>query len=130
MSNAETKQKPITLRYDGKQQRVVIVPDDEDRFVLSMEEAVKACRIFDRNGCLRFQDQFRALLTKLGTWVESRRDVVSQAILTAHTERLNLIRLSVLAIPDDSQQAVDCFSDPTMIWNYDLRFSPRRDGES
>jgi hypothetical protein len=68
MSHAiPTKKRPIHLKYDAG--KVVVTPEDEDRFVMASQQAVAACQnvlAFDR-----FVSQFREdFLTRLRAWCE------------------------------------------------------------
>ena len=54
---------------------------NEDRFLLTVEQAVRACKASDR--ALRFSKQFEQLLTrKLPEWIATNRASISSAHLT------------------------------------------------
>lgn len=128
----------IQLRF-GENDRVVVTPENEDRFALTMDEAVKACRAWESHQ--RFERQFRILIDVLKEWVQRHHDRVSQAHVTirdggllflvvmrkshhdetldeslteldieiANDPDLDLIRLSVLAIPNASEDNIASF---------------------
>ncbi|MBN1910116.1 MAG: hypothetical protein JW818_10280 [Pirellulales bacterium] len=150
MSAGQQNLAAITLRYDDDTGKVVIVDDREDRFMLSVAEAVRACRVYDQLGVVRFGGQFENLLNHLGDWLAKRKTKISKAVLTtrdagllflvcmrepefdesfeealtdldlsiARNNDFDLIRLSVLAIPDDSEASISCFADPDRKWTY------------
>jgi hypothetical protein len=79
---ASTASNAITLRFDDEQQRVVVHPDDSDRFVMTASEAAKALRMFDQLDVMRFHSQFQLLLNHLGTWMAKNRNKLQRGILT------------------------------------------------
>jgi len=76
------------LRFDDDQQKVVVHPDDNDRFVMSASEAAKALRMFDQLDVMKFQEQFKLLLDHLGTWFAAHGDKVARGILTRRDANL------------------------------------------
>lgn len=141
MTHAATKSSPIFLSYNDPHRDVVIEGSNEDRYVMKVEQAIRACRIFDQREVLKFDRQFRKLDERLERWVKDHDDKIEKALLTirdrgllflvcqrtpefdeelenslteldvdiATAEDLDLIQLSVLAIPDCSEEAVSCF---------------------
>ncbi len=85
---ASTTSTAITLRFDDDRQRVVVHPDDSDRFVMSASEAAKALRMFDQLDVMKFQAQFKALLDHLGTWLANHSDKVDRGIITRRDANL------------------------------------------
>ena len=82
MSEVQHTSVPIVLRYDDTQGKVIIVDDREDRFVLSVTEAIRACQIYEQLDLVRFKDQFEKLLNYLGDWLAKHKAQVSKAVLT------------------------------------------------
>ncbi len=135
---------PLQLTYRGGPDRVVITPADEDRFVLSREEAIRACQAYAEKQ--RFASQFHLLLKTLARWLSEHEDQVKQAFLTerdkgllflvvqreprydeqlendlteldlqiAQDTDLRLIPLSVLAVPDAGQEVPLTFLSPQL----------------
>jgi len=133
--------RPNILHLDCRQRdgTVVVTPADQDRFALTVEEAVKACRAYEQASA--FRHQFQILLRMLADWIGQHRDQVAEAYVTvrdagllflvvkkvpqyddaledqlteldlavAQDPNLDLIRLSVLAVPPASQEAIDSF---------------------
>jgi hypothetical protein len=89
MVEQETSTPYIQLDYrrDGS---IVVTPEDQDRFVMSMQEAVVACK--DASQVLRYSRQFsQGLLPKLTTWLQDRRASVRKAFLTVRDGGLLLV---------------------------------------
>ncbi|MCX7424487.1 MAG: hypothetical protein NTW96_02455 [Planctomycetia bacterium] len=82
MSDVQRRSATITLRYDDDKQKVIVVDAGEDRFVFSVAEAVRACRVYDQLGIVRFRGQFESLLDYLGDWLAKHKEHVSKAVLT------------------------------------------------
>lgn len=144
--NATTTEKlPIQfLRYQHQDGSVVVIPEDESRFVITVGEAIRACRAFDAQ--LQFERQFKEVLNKLGAWVTTHKAEVSRAYITsrdtgllflvvrnvveygrefedaltdldvdvAQNPNLDLVQLSVLAIPKASDESVASFLNPKL----------------
>ncbi len=142
--------KPNILRLDYQEPggTVLVVPADQDRFALTVEEAVKACRAYER--AATFQRQFKILLRMLADWIREHRANVGEAYVTvrdagllflvvkqsaayddtfedeltqldlavAQDPNLDLIRLSVLAVPPASQEGVESFLAPGFTLQY------------
>ena len=74
MTAASTTSKgPIHLQYDGGQ--VVVIPEDEDRFVLASRQAVSACQsaVLADRAISEFKTRF---LGKLHAWCQDRQNSV------------------------------------------------------
>jgi len=56
----------ILLPWSEKDKRVVIEDADEDRFSLTVEEAIEACRVYDKEKRAEFRRQFRDMLDYFG----------------------------------------------------------------
>jgi hypothetical protein len=129
----------IELHCQDRDGVVRVVPDDQDQMLLSVRDAIEACRAFDDQ--LRFGRQFDQLLQRLGEWVRERQASVRSAYLTArdfgllfllvrrggqYDEALeesltdldlevandpdySLIRLDVLAVPEVSAESLRSF---------------------
>jgi len=147
MSQA-TRPNILHLDYQQRDGTVVVVPADEDRFALTVEEAVKACRAYEQASA--FRHQFQILLRELADWIGQHRNQVAEAYVTvrdagllflvvkkspehddtledqlteldlavAQDPNLNLIRLSVLAIPPVSHEGIDSFLAPGFTLQY------------
>lgn len=91
---------PLRLLYREKARRAFIEPEDEDRFTLSVEEAIQACRMFGKFA--DFQNQYRLLLNHLGQWLHARKDRIDRALLTTRDAGL-LLLIITKATTYDSQ---------------------------
>jgi hypothetical protein len=137
----------IRLKSEGGG-HLIVVPEDQDRFVLTIEEAVKACRAYERTRS--FENQFNILLRRLAHWIDEHRDLVRIGYLTvrdagllflvvtkaaeydrkleddltdldlevANDPNLDLIRLSVLAIPPTGPEAIRSYLSPGFTLQY------------
>ncbi len=135
----------LQLTYKrGADTPVVVTPEDENRFILRLHEAVEACRAYLERE--RFEAQFRLLLEKLAQWLREHESFVHQAFLTerdrgllflvvqrspqydkdleealtqldlqiARDAELDLIPLSVLAVPDAGNEVLSTFLSPRL----------------
>ena len=78
---------PIRLRYSQKDELVLIETATTDRFSLTVEEAIEACRIYEERKTL-FHEQFNNLLSLLGKWTYSHKSKIKDAFLTIRNTRL------------------------------------------
>lgn len=118
----------------------VVVHSGDDLFLLTVQEAVKACGAWLKMA--EFQTQMRALMDRLNVWVGEREDKIRDAYFSvktggglffmvvmrerkydrdledelteldvevANATEYDLLRLSVLAIPDSPQECVESF---------------------
>ena len=90
MSETDSRSRSITLLDESQGGNVFVVPANEDRFLLTVEEAVRACKASDR--ALRFSKQFEHLLTKkLPEWITTYRGHISSAHLTIRDTDILLV---------------------------------------
>ncbi|MEX0716151.1 MAG: hypothetical protein WD066_06175 [Planctomycetaceae bacterium] len=76
---SSTGTKPLQLSFESRQQ-VVVVADDEDRFVTTAGEAARACkRAADDQ---EFIAQFRAFLARVHEWCEIHSAAVEKGFVT------------------------------------------------
>jgi hypothetical protein len=75
MSPTLKHQGPIHLRFDAG--KVVVTPEDQDRFVLASESAVQACQIM--NASLQLRERFKEeFLAGLFRWCQDHADKVGE----------------------------------------------------
>jgi len=77
MNASEARSSSIVLFENGRD--VLVCPQDNDKFVLTAENAVRACRAWSQSQL--FSVQFRDLLAKLSGWVHVNRDRIYSAQL-------------------------------------------------
>ena len=77
-----TMANPIHLAYSEKDRQVVVSPADEDRYVLTVQEAIDACRAYAPADRARVQKSFHSLLNDLGAWVNKRGSAIARAHVT------------------------------------------------
>lgn len=138
----------IELHFEDDTGKVRVTPADNTLLLLSVEEAIAACRAFKKQ--LEFKGQFDQLINTLGVWLKARRDRVAQAFLTTRDAGLlllivtksaaydqafeadvteldiqiandtdyHLIDLSILAIPNCQQESVHSFLSRKMMLRY------------
>lgn len=139
---------PIQLRWSERTRRVTVSPADQDLFVVSVQEAIEACRAHAHRK--KFEHQFKALLGILAEWVDKRREQIRNAIVTlqedavlflvvrkemgydrtfeddltrldmevAQHPNLDVVRLTVLALPNCSDEALAGFINPEVYLVY------------
>ena len=56
--------------------------EHQDRFFLSVEEAIEACKVYERSEKAIFRKQYQNLLNWLGSWSYERREKIEKAFLT------------------------------------------------
>jgi hypothetical protein len=98
-----TTTEPIRLRYREKDSQVMIEPEDEDRFSLFVEQAIKACRMFQ--DIQLFNEQLDHLKARLGKWVHDRAGKIHKAFLTiADNQFLFLVVLKEAEYDDEFEE--------------------------
>ena len=127
---------------------VFVIPKDRDKFILTVEEAVRACRASAES--IRFSDQFQSLLDKLAVWLHSHRERIKSAHLTiresdilllvmqrqtrfdqelvdalteldleiANSEAYDLIKLNTLSTPPVSTESAKAFLSSGHVYTY------------
>lgn len=89
MSTEQATLTPV-IHLDGNQtDGRVVVYDDNKVFLLTVQEAVKACGMFDKTGAIL--DQMKALTQKLKTWVTDRRERVHSASVSVKLSGLQFL---------------------------------------
>jgi len=78
---------PIRLRISDAGRQVLVEPEDSDKFVLYVEEAIHACRIMKEYEEL-FHKQLQYLKNYLGKWACEHKDKVNKTFLTLHGGRM------------------------------------------
>ena len=77
------KAERIDLKWDERENKVVLVtPQDNDKLVMSMEQAIEACRGYDPEQRARIQLAVNELFNLLGKWTSERGNVVKHAFLS------------------------------------------------
>ena len=89
----------IDLHFQDDGGSVRITPEDNDLMILSVREAINACRAFADQ--IRFKSQFDGLLARIGVWVRARSEKISSAFIT--TRDAGLLLLIVM-----KSKAYDC----------------------
>lgn len=132
-------QNRITLLDEALGTDVLVVSRSEDRFFMTAQEAVEACRA--ANDSARFSQQFGDLLEFLSKWIEANKPKIHRAqvavrendllflvtqtgvaydddlldslsaldIEVANSDSFSLIRMNVLAIPRTPDEASTAF---------------------
>ena len=130
---------PVFLNWEDTDKTVVITPADNDRFVLTVQEAIEACRAQSNQG--KFRQQFDILMNTLAEWLKENDAKISRSYMTirdagllflvvrknivfdsdfediltdldikiARDVQLDLVNLSVLAIPYANSDAISSF---------------------
>jgi len=82
---------PIRLHFSD-QTKVVVTPDDEDRFMTTAAEAARACEHVQN--LFQWKQEFDRLLTHVHGWCKARNETVSRAYLAATGEGLDVFLLT------------------------------------
>lgn len=78
-----SKQQYIPLKWSEKDHKMVVVEDkDKDRFCLTLEAAIAACKAYDTKKRALVRNQFDNLLNFLGDWCYKRRKKLAKVFLT------------------------------------------------
>lgn len=85
---AATQEQVTRLNWSQADLRFVIEPQDEDRFVMTKEEVIEACRVYDKAKRGSFQVQFKNLINHLCAWSYARQGRLAHAFLTLRESRL------------------------------------------
>lgn len=83
--------KPIQLRFDGKGE-VVVTPQDQDRFVMTVQVAVNACRA--HNDQVVWREQFLHFAAAIHDWCKSRASKLRAAYLSVRGSGLAVFILT------------------------------------
>ncbi len=129
----------IQLVHADGEAKVLIETEQQDRFMLTLHAAIRACQAFSHMD--EFTEQFTNLHAKVSAWVATQDHHVSKAFLTARDsaillllvqkspsfdqeledsltdldieiaqdEEFNLIRLNILALPMASEDSINSF---------------------
>ena len=134
-----TRTPAIHLGRDGEDGRVLVYGEGNERFLLTVQEAIKACGAYST--IAQFQTQMQELTELLSKWTTDRKSLIRDAYLSvkggglfflvvmsgkefdpefedeltaldieiANSADFDLLRLEVFAIPDSPQACVDSF---------------------
>lgn len=102
---------PIRLHFSD-QTKVVVTPEDEDRFMTTAADAARACEHV--HNLFQWKQEFDRLLAHVHAWCKVHRDDVSRAYLAATNEGLDLFILT-----KGSDYRFD-FDDPISTLDIDL----------
>lgn len=75
---SEEKAKPIYLTYRSVE-KVVVEPDDQDRFVTTVQDAARACKSAQVG--TEWQAQFENFLARVHEWCEARKDRIDSSFV-------------------------------------------------
>ena len=76
------KQEYIPLKWSEKDRKILVEDADEDRFSMTVEEAIDACKVYEREKQPIFRKQFKMLLNFLGGWSYKRKNKLAKVFLT------------------------------------------------
>lgn len=93
----------IELHFEEKTGIVRVTPGDDTLLLMSVEEAIHACRAFKRQ--LEFKGQFDQLLKCVWQWLTARREKVSNAFLTTRDEGLLLLIVTETSERDETLES-------------------------
>ena len=87
-----TNKGPVQLRFDGG--KVVVTPEDQNRFVIAADRAVEACQLMDSGLQLRerFKEEF---LTRLFQWCQQHADKIQGCYVAIRDGTLTVFVIGV-----------------------------------
>lgn len=150
MSVDATQKNVIRLEYQEKDRSVLINPEDQDKFVLSVAQMIESAKLFSL--ITKFVTVMPVIMEKIGQWLGGHRTEVEKAFLTlkdrsllllvvqkqkeynqvlqeslvnldieiAQDERMGIVPLSVLLLPMTSQEAIDTFINFPLVSEIDF----------
>ena len=71
----------VVLNISKKGSQVLVVPEDKDKFCMSIEAAIEACHVYEQVQS-RFKDQVDRLQEHLAVWLENHTSKLSKVFLT------------------------------------------------
>jgi hypothetical protein len=89
-ADPQLSSEPIRLHFTD-QTRVVVTPEDEDRFTTTAAEAVRACK--NAQEVLSWREEFEKFLTHVYGWCRTR-ETIAKAYLAFSDEGLELFILT------------------------------------
>ena len=93
----------VDLHFEDETGKVRVTPDNDTLLLMSVEEAIIACRAFKKQ--LEFKSQFDHLLNALGAWIKSRLHKISLAFLTTRDAGLLFLVVTAAANRDDELES-------------------------
>ena len=79
----------VQLCHDDDSEGYFVKTKDGDRFTLSFDELIRACRIADKRK--EFVAQFSDFIERLDRWLESQGPRISRAFLTFGSGKIDLV---------------------------------------
>jgi hypothetical protein len=148
MSQTKTRPPVIVLDASENAQQVMIKPDTDDRFIMTVDAAIRACQAGDQS--YRFGQQFTDLIGHLTQWIKERSEAIKTAAVTvrtsdilfyvmqkdvphddtlvtdlteldleiANSEEFDLIELNVMSVPCVSDGSSDAFLSSGQVFTY------------
>lgn len=83
----KTSSQPKVLKHGDKVAKVLVEPDNGDRFIMTMQDAVHACQ-FKEEMVKPYRAQFDLLVEHLRAWMQEHRDKIHRAFLTTRENQL------------------------------------------
>src|SRR5271157_265785 len=102
MQSTERTKEWISLSDDGDALGLMVTSKDGDRFYLSLEEAISACRSADR--AKEFSRQLIDIFERLSCWIGERSDSIDRAYLSISDEGLDF---TVVLTSMEFEQSID-----------------------
>ncbi|MCK4913303.1 MAG: hypothetical protein KAI59_06835 [Planctomycetes bacterium] len=101
MSTTNKELGSIHLKWSQKGGTVIVEDADEDRFCMTIEDAIEACRVYDKEKRLAFRKQFNMLLEFLGSWCYERKGKIQKIFLTIRDAGLLFLVVTKSKIYDE-----------------------------
>ncbi len=117
-----THSDPVPISWDERDRKVVVTPENRDRYVTTVDAVLEACRI--HQGGATFQKQFEQLLAELGQWLSDRAGDVHAAHIVV--EANGLLFLVVRKTVKFNAELTEALADLEIQIHNDDRFSQLR----
>lgn len=76
----------LRLKWSEKDRTVLIVGEDEDRFLMKVKEVIQACNL--QQHANEFEAQFTQFKNLLGAWLHQHKDHLHKAFITVRDTRI------------------------------------------
>lgn len=77
---------PVRLDWSEKDRKVIVAPEDNDKYFSTVKEAIEACKAYENQ--VRFAEQFKSVLDELGKWSKDRTRRLEHVFLTVQDASL------------------------------------------
>jgi len=88
LARGRTSDSYIKLDWSERDRSVIICPDDNDKFVQTVEQVIEAVRAQGSDERVKVNHQFKELLRRLGEWAYDHSGMIRHALVTRRDSNL------------------------------------------